>query len=66
MNKLKFIKDISTGIETVSFEEVVPNNRYMMSGNQISVGALDLNQDFSNIAKTLDDIANVFFKLEAS
>lgn len=47
-------------------EEVVPNNRYMMSGNQISVGALDLNQDFSDIAKTLDDIANGFFELEAS
>ena len=27
-----------------------------MSGNQISVRALNLNQDFSGIAHTLDDI----------
>ena len=37
-------------------EDVIPNNTYKMSGNQISVRALNLNQDFSGIAHTLDDI----------
>ena len=37
-------------------EDVIPNNTYQMSGNQISVRALNLNQDFSGIAHTLDDI----------
>jgi len=37
-------------------ENVIPNNTYQMSGNQISVRALNLNQDFSGIAHTLDDI----------
>lgn len=41
-------------------EDVIPNNTYHMSGNQISVHALDLNQDFSNISRTLDDIAKNF------
>ena len=36
--------------------DVIPNNTYQMSGNQISVRALNLNQDFSGIAHTLDDI----------
>lgn len=37
-------------------EDVIPNNTYQMSGNQISVRALDLNQDFSGIAEDLDSI----------
>ena len=37
-------------------ENVIPNNTYQMSGNQISVHALNLNRDFSEIAHTLDDI----------
>ena len=37
-------------------EDVIPNNTYKMSGNQIYVRALNLNQDFSGIAHTLDDI----------
>lgn len=41
-------------------EDIIPNNTYHMSGNQISVLALDLNQDFSNISRTLDDIAKNF------
>ena len=41
-------------------ENVIPNNTYQMSGNQISVLALDLNQDFSKISRTLDDIAKNF------
>lgn len=44
-------------------EEIVPCNSYMMSGNKISVGALDLNQDFSEIAHTLNAIAIDFFEL---
>lgn len=42
-------------------EDIIPNNTYHMSGNQISVYALDLNQDFSKISKALDDIAKNFF-----
>lgn len=30
-------------------EEIVPNNSYLMSGNQISVQALDLNRDFKKL-----------------
>ena len=41
-------------------EDIIPNNTYHMSGNQISVLALDLNQDFSKISRTLDDIAKNF------
>lgn len=44
-------------------EDIIPNNTYHMSGNQISVLALDLNQDFSKISRTLDDIAKIFFKI---
>ena len=35
---------------------------YHMSGNAISVKTLDLDCDFSEIRKQLDDIVNVFFK----
>ena len=41
-------------------EDIIPNNTYHMSGNQISVLALDLNQDFPKISRTLDDIAKNF------
>lgn len=37
-------------------EEVVPNNTYSMSGNQISVLTLDLSGDFIDIANQLDYI----------
>ena len=43
-------------------EPVQPNQDYQLSGNQISVKTLDLNQDFTNIAKQLDDIVNDFFQ----
>ncbi|MBO4705700.1 MAG: 5-methylcytosine-specific restriction endonuclease system specificity protein McrC [Spirochaetaceae bacterium] len=36
-------------------------NDYMMSGNKISVRTLDLNCDFSEIRKQLDDICDKFF-----
>lgn len=42
-------------------EAVQPDNSYQMSGNKISVGTLDLNNDFSEIAKRLDDIAAEHF-----
>ena len=42
-------------------EEVYPRNKYLMSGNQISVQNLDLNQDFSGIRKQLDDIVKEHF-----
>lgn len=38
-------------------DAVQPNHDYQMSGNQISVGTLDLNCDFSVIAEQLDAIA---------
>lgn len=38
-------------------EELQPDNSYQMSGNKISVRTLDLNQEFPEIAKQLDDIA---------
>ena len=37
-------------------EDVIPNNTYQMSGNQISVRALNLNQDFSKISEDLNSI----------
>ena len=37
-------------------ENVIPNNTYQMSGNQISVRALNLNQDFSKISEDLNSI----------
>lgn len=42
-------------------EDIVPNGSYWMSGNQITVQALDLNQDFSKISKELDNIVTSHF-----
>ena len=42
-------------------EDVIPNGVYQMSGNQIAVQALDLNQHFSKIAETLDSIVTAHF-----
>ena len=38
-------------------ESLQPDNSYQMSGNKISVRTLDLNKEFPEIAKQLDDIA---------
>jgi 5-methylcytosine-specific restriction enzyme subunit McrC len=38
-------------------EEIVPDSDFIISGNRISVKTLDLNTDFSNIAKQLNTIA---------
>ena len=42
-------------------EQVQPDHIYHMSGNRISVRTLDLNQDFSEIARQLDGIAEEHF-----
>ena len=42
-------------------EEIQPDNSYQMSGNKISVKTLDLNRDFSEIAKQLDNIVQDHF-----
>lgn len=44
-------------------EEIQPDNRYMMSGNKISVRTLDLNREFPEIAKQLDSIAAEHFEI---
>ena len=42
-------------------EMIQPDNTYQMSGNQISVKTLDLNQEFSEIAKQLNEIVTEHF-----
>ena len=46
-------------------EELQPDNSYQMSGNKISVRTLDLNREFAEIAKQLDDIAAEHFGNDA-
>ncbi|MGN0648774.1 MAG: 5-methylcytosine-specific restriction endonuclease system specificity protein McrC [Oscillospiraceae bacterium] len=43
-------------------ETVQPDQTYMMSGNRISVKTLDLNCDFTEIAKQLNSIADAFIE----
>lgn len=43
-------------------DDIQPDNVYQMSGNQISVKTLDMNCDFADIAKQLDDIADDHFE----
>ena len=45
-------------------EEIQPSGVYQMSGNQISVRTLDLNQEFSEIASQLNEIAEAHFVKE--
>ncbi len=45
-------------------EETQPDDVYQMSGNQISVRTLDLNQDFAQIAAQLDEIVQTHFGIE--
>lgn len=42
-------------------EDLVPDNVYQMSGNQISVKTLDLNQEFPEIAEQLNEIVKDHF-----
>lgn len=44
-------------------EDLVPDNVYQMSGNQISVKTLDLNQEFPKIAEQLNRIVEDHFGL---
>ena len=47
-------------------EDVQPDGVYQMSGNQISVRTLDLNQPFETIRSQLDGIAEAHFSKEAA
>ena len=44
-------------------EEIYPDNVYQMSGNQITIRTLDLNQPFAEIAGQLDEIVKLHFNL---
>ena len=44
-------------------EEIYPDNVYQMSGNQITVRTLALNQPFAEIAGKLDEIVKLHFNL---
>ena len=45
-------------------ELVLPNNNYKMGGNAISVKTLDLDCDFSEIRRQLDEIVYSCFEFE--
>ena len=45
-------------------EELVPNQVYQMSGNQISVKTLDLGQEFSEIENQLQQIVKDHFGIK--
>ena len=47
-------------------EDVQPDGVYQMSGNQISVRTLDLNQPFETIRSQLDSIAEAHFPKEVA
>ena len=47
-------------------EEIHPNGSYLMSGNRISVKTLDLNQEFSEVAKQLNAIVSMHFESEGN
>lgn len=47
-------------------EEIQPDNSYQMSGNRISVRTLDLNREFSEIAKQLNNIVEEHFGVTAT
>jgi 5-methylcytosine-specific restriction enzyme subunit McrC len=44
-------------------EELTPNHNYVMGGNRISVLSLDLNKEFYEIRKQLDDLVEEFLFL---
>ncbi|WP_097074390.1 5-methylcytosine-specific restriction endonuclease system specificity protein McrC [Ureibacillus xyleni] len=46
-------------------EDVVPDSEFLMRGNRIAVKTLDLNRDFSNIAKQLDDLVERYVFTES-
>ena len=44
-------------------EELFPCSEYRMSGNRISVRTLNLNQDFSEIKKQLNQIVKLYLDI---
>lgn len=42
-------------------EETTPDYNYMMSGNKVSVKTLDLNREFLEISKKLDEFIEIYF-----
>lgn len=44
-------------------ENLVPDNTFQMSGNQISVTTLNLNCDFAEISKQLNQIVFDYFEI---
>lgn len=44
-----------------TYEMVLPNNEYQMSGNKISVRTLDMDCEFAGIAKQRDGIVKDYF-----
>ena len=65
MNNFKEMENVNLKVSGMLLyagtdEEILPDNTYKMSGNTISVGTLDLNQDFGLIKEQLDDIAGVY------
>lgn len=42
-------------------EDIYPNNEYQMSGNKITVKTLNLDEDFSKVSTSLDEIASNHF-----
>ena len=41
-------------------EDIVPDNEFLISGNQIAVKTLDMNTDFTSIKKQLNQLAEMF------
>ena len=68
-----YVKNLDTGntgnvsgmlLYAKTDELVLPNNNYKMGGNAISVKTLDLDCDFAEIRKQLDDIVYSCFEFE--
>ena len=66
-----YVKNLDTGntgnvsgmlLYAKTDELVLPNNNYKMGGNAISVKTLDLDCDFAEIRKQLDDIVGSCFE----
>ena len=45
-------------------EEITPNQKFELDGNKMEVKTLDLNKNFKEIEKQLDNIVKDYFKLE--
>lgn len=66
-----YVKNLDTGntgnvsgmlLYAKTDELVLPNNNYKMGGNAISVKTLNLDCDFAEIRKQLDDIVDLYFE----